>query len=162
MNWEAIGAVAELAGAVAVIATLVYLSIQLRQNSKLLSASLATSNRESTNQLTGLLATDREALGVFWAGVTGRDNLEELDRQHFDALISLYFEALLQSYQQDYVEGLARADWMLAQPGIIQFWQDYSILYDPGFKAYMSGRIKTLHEGQPPEASITASARTPS
>jgi hypothetical protein len=32
MNWEAIGAIAELVGAGAVVLTLIYLSIQLRQN----------------------------------------------------------------------------------------------------------------------------------
>jgi hypothetical protein len=32
MNWEALGAIAEAMGAVGVIATLAYLSIQLRQN----------------------------------------------------------------------------------------------------------------------------------
>ena len=32
MNWEALGAIAELVGAIAVIATLVYLAIQIRQN----------------------------------------------------------------------------------------------------------------------------------
>ena len=33
MNWEAIGAIGELAGAIGVIVTLVYLAIQIRQNS---------------------------------------------------------------------------------------------------------------------------------
>ena len=32
MNWEAIGATGEVVGAVAVFATLVYLAIQIRQN----------------------------------------------------------------------------------------------------------------------------------
>lgn len=34
MNWEAIGAVGELIGAVAVVATLIYLAVQIRQNTK--------------------------------------------------------------------------------------------------------------------------------
>ncbi len=34
MNWDALGAVGEIVGAVAVVATLVYLSIQIRQNTK--------------------------------------------------------------------------------------------------------------------------------
>ena len=85
MSWDAIAALAELAGALAVIATLVYLTVQLRQNSALLKASIATASRESTNQLTGLLASDREALRVFYAGLESRTDLEKLDRQHFDA-----------------------------------------------------------------------------
>ena len=34
MNWEAIGAISEILGAVAVVATLVYLSAQIRQSTK--------------------------------------------------------------------------------------------------------------------------------
>ena len=34
MNWEAVGAIGEVVGAVAVIATLLYLAIQIRQNTK--------------------------------------------------------------------------------------------------------------------------------
>ncbi len=34
MNWEAIGAIGEIAGAVAVVVTLIYLSLQLRENTK--------------------------------------------------------------------------------------------------------------------------------
>jgi hypothetical protein len=33
MNWDAIGAVAELLGAIGVIASLVYLAVQIRQSS---------------------------------------------------------------------------------------------------------------------------------
>jgi len=36
MNWEAIGAIAELMGAIAVFSTLVYLTVQIRQNTKAL------------------------------------------------------------------------------------------------------------------------------
>ena len=34
MNWEAIGAVGEVAGAIGVIATLLYLAAQIRQNTR--------------------------------------------------------------------------------------------------------------------------------
>ena len=36
MNWDALGAIAELLGAIAVFLTLAYLTIQVRQNSKAL------------------------------------------------------------------------------------------------------------------------------
>ena len=34
MNWEALGAIGEIVGAVAVIATLGYLAVQIRQNTR--------------------------------------------------------------------------------------------------------------------------------
>ena len=138
MNWDAIGALAELAGALAVIGTLVYLAVQLRQNSALLKAQIATASRESTNQVTGLLASDREALRVFHAGLDSREQLDELDKQHFDAMVSLYLEALLQSYQQEFSEGLERAHWMIRKRGFIEFWSEYEKLYNRGFRAQIS------------------------
>ena len=144
MNWDALGSIAELAGAIAVVITLIYLALQLRQNSTLVKASIAATTRESTNQLTGLLAADREALRVFYDGLNGRVALEERDRQHFDAMMSLYLEALLQSYQQQFDEGLERADWMLQQQGFADFWADYDSLYPEGFRVYISERLAKL------------------
>ena len=46
MNWDAVGAIAEFAGAVAVIITLIYLSYQLRQSNKIAKAEAI---REITN-----------------------------------------------------------------------------------------------------------------
>ena len=58
MNWDAVGAIAETLGALAVVVTLIYLSLQIRQNSKVLSLNeksfAAQENRERINALTGL------------------------------------------------------------------------------------------------------------
>jgi len=50
LNWEALGAVAELAGAVGVIASLFYLGSQLRRNSESIEAATALSISEATQQ----------------------------------------------------------------------------------------------------------------
>lgn len=34
MNWDALGAIGEMLGAIGVIATLLYLSVQIRQNTR--------------------------------------------------------------------------------------------------------------------------------
>jgi hypothetical protein len=34
MNWDSVGAVGEIVGALAVLITLIYLSVQIRQNTK--------------------------------------------------------------------------------------------------------------------------------
>ena len=54
MNWDAIGAVGEIIGAIAVVATLIYLSTQIRQNNKLLSSD----SRQTlvSNDLTSLIS----------------------------------------------------------------------------------------------------------
>jgi hypothetical protein len=42
VNWEALGAIANLLEAIGVIATLIYLSIQIRQNNKQLRGAATT------------------------------------------------------------------------------------------------------------------------
>ncbi len=53
MNWDAIGAIAELLGAIGVIASLVYLATQIRQNTR--------SVRSATYQ--GLIGVQRQTEG---------------------------------------------------------------------------------------------------
>jgi hypothetical protein len=39
MNWDAIGAIAETLSAIAVVATLIYLALQIRQNTQVIGSS---------------------------------------------------------------------------------------------------------------------------
>ncbi len=59
MNWEAIGATGELMGAAAVLITLIYLAIQVRQNVKLTKASIRESRTAGSQRV--LLAIRDEA-----------------------------------------------------------------------------------------------------
>ena len=47
MNWDAISAIGEATGAIAVLLTLVYLSIQVRHNTKIASADLSSRGQAS-------------------------------------------------------------------------------------------------------------------
>ena len=53
MNWNAVGALAETLGVLGVIATLVYLSVQIRQNSRLLRASSSAVTTSGANVVNG-------------------------------------------------------------------------------------------------------------
>ena len=61
MNWEAIGAVGEVGGAIAVVATLVYLATQIRQNTSAIRASSAQAFADSINQMNIAVASSDEA-----------------------------------------------------------------------------------------------------
>ena len=65
MNWDALGAIAELLGAIAVFLTLAYLTVQVRQNSKALELqnkfSAAQIMQARTDTLTQVIATSSSA-----------------------------------------------------------------------------------------------------
>ncbi|MEM7099014.1 MAG: hypothetical protein AAF541_12205 [Pseudomonadota bacterium] len=78
MNWDAIGAVGEVLGAVGVIVTLVYLALQIRQNSLTTRAEIRQSLAEQQIQFINSRATDpflRGAIDKVYSGdpLTGEE-----------------------------------------------------------------------------------------
>jgi hypothetical protein len=64
MNWDAIGAIGEIVGAIAVLATLIYLAIQIRQNSAI--------QRAQTHQQLALERVNRCAADYHKQGTSRR------------------------------------------------------------------------------------------
>ena len=71
MNWEAIGAIGEIVGALAVVITLVYLSFQLRNNTYATRASIAQALEDSINNGNLLLAGNPSLAKLYRAGKYG-------------------------------------------------------------------------------------------
>jgi hypothetical protein len=134
--------VAELLGALGVIITLAYLAVQIRQNTKLVSASLAGAAREAASELTRILATDSNATRIFWSGLADRSSLAERDRQQFDALITLTFWADRQQFMLGQWEDLHTFEWMLGSQGVREWWAVYSPIFTGPFRDYVEQRLK--------------------
>jgi hypothetical protein len=88
---EQVGSIGELIAAIATVATLAYLALQIRQNSTILASAQAAANREGSSELSVILASNRDAARVFWAGCGSRKSLESSERQQFDAMLSIVF-----------------------------------------------------------------------
>jgi len=87
MNWDAIAAIGELVGATAVLATLIYLAVQIRQNSRSIdqqndvaAAEILQTRADSVTQLVALVANSEENVNVFAKLTTSNDvRPEDLD-----------------------------------------------------------------------------------
>jgi hypothetical protein len=142
MDWEAFGAVAEACGAIAVIVTLVYLSIQIRQSNKLMKTTLAESHLNATNEISKILASDAAAADVFWEGIeTGRDGLSTSQRRQFDALLYLFVNSGYQAFRQEDAESLLRTHWIFQYVGFRNWWEQYSQTYSADFKIYVDTQL---------------------
>ena len=69
VNWAAIGAIGELIGGAAVIATLIYLAIQLRQNTKGIRAQSYYNVVSGKNALYREMASDKELFNILAQGL---------------------------------------------------------------------------------------------
>ena len=91
MNWDAVGAIAEIGGAFAVIVTLFYLALQLRQANQNIRISVARSQVDSQIAWLGQLITDPSAYHLYREGLKASDALSVEDRGRFDLLLHQMF-----------------------------------------------------------------------
>ena len=80
MNWEVLGAVADIISAVAVLATLIYLALQIRQNShsieqqnEVAKSQSLQQRADSVTQLCALVISSEENVAVFTRLLTDKD-----------------------------------------------------------------------------------------
>lgn len=94
MNWDALAAVAELAGALVVVATLVYVAMELRDNSKALRRSAADSALAGVLDITADMARDNEVSQLLTRGTEDWDNLSESERARLVYVLFRLFKVL--------------------------------------------------------------------
>lgn len=83
MDWQAIGAVGEVLGAVGVITTLIYLAAQIRQNNQQLHISTSWNIHEGMAALNSRWADNAEMADILWRGMQEPASLSPLENQRF-------------------------------------------------------------------------------
>jgi len=104
MNWDAVSAVAEVVGAVTVVASLLYLAAQIRQNT---SQARLAAQQATIHELGNALraqAQDREWAGLLSRALEGLDSLDRVERVQFLSHIGSIFR-LYESAYHHYQEG---------------------------------------------------------
>jgi hypothetical protein len=141
VNWDALGAIGELVGAAAVVLTLGYLAVQIRQGSK-------SSRQQSYNDLvtrrTNLLNKMVESdnvTAIVIAGMRG-DAMKEIEAQRFTSW-SLNYVSHMQDVYLQWRAGLVEENVWLAErqflavlvelPGFAAWWQVATQYYLPEF-----------------------------
>lgn len=107
------GAVGDLIGAVAVVASLIYLAIQIRQNTQHIAHSIETTriaalerNIQSGNRIRELLIREPGLAELFLAGMRDFDALRGVDKMRFELLLRNTFA----EFQGGYIRHLSIGD----------------------------------------------------
>jgi hypothetical protein len=153
-NWEAVGAIAEIGGAIGVIATLVYLSIQIRHSSKSERASMQHAVLSEFRQLISQAVQDNELNVAYERYKTGQELPSEI-RDRFLNWISNVFR-VYEEIHDFATSGLiskefwnSRRDNMkrsLAHPEVRDWWQDRKQLYSASFQQVGDQLIAELRQ----------------
>jgi hypothetical protein len=108
MNWEALGAVAELLGAIGVIASLFYLASQIRRNSESVEAATARALTDAT-QMRLLAAAQNSTLAVAFVKEKRGEELSEAEQSQ----LAFLTRATIRGIQNTFVQrrrGMVSAD----------------------------------------------------
>ena len=153
MNWDAIGASAELVGALATVATLAYLALQIRQNTKVVQLSTATARAEQRTQQSAFVSQTPEINRIFWAGLDEPESLSQADYRYFESIFSTYLNAFVASFDLNRENALSPVEWegqmaairwTITKPGFRRYWATWRSQYAKDFAAFVDGLVSKL------------------
>ncbi|MDJ0700029.1 MAG: hypothetical protein QNJ07_09250 [Woeseiaceae bacterium] len=87
MEWDAVGAIAEVLGVIAVVVSLIYVGFQVRQNTIQLRQDNLLETVRGTLDTNWYFHRDSDAFGVFQRGVKSFDDLAPRDQAHFHSIL---------------------------------------------------------------------------
>jgi len=156
MNWEAIGAIAELIGGLAVLVTLVYLALQVRQNNQMQRQQISAHQTNHYVANTHVLANNGELMHLFLKASTGEE-MTQVERWRYGT----FMFGILENFQEMYFLHKAGVQYEFRWIGMQK--STYRYLTTPGGRAWwnsvrekqfvkeFSEYVDDLLAGKPPE-----------
>ena len=146
MNWEAASSIAEIVGAAGVIASLIYLAIQIRHSTRVARAATRQAIAESTQKLGDDLINNADMAEIFVKHLSGGElsAVEKLrlqsrcyrDLQHWENIHYQFKEGLVSSDQwMGFRKNLVT---LLAIDVYREFWEHEASHYSDAFQAEMA------------------------
>ena len=151
MDWDAIGAIGEIIGAVAVFATLIYLSLQIRHNSAMTKAAIRQARVDWSLEWAAAFANSDYLPAIHLKVQTGEEltseeelrwmtfkhawhrNLEAALIQQIDGLLD---SEVLEGQRQHLIDDAA-------QVSILHKWDSFKTHFDPRYQAFVDDTIET-------------------
>jgi hypothetical protein len=161
MNWDAIGAVGEVGGALAVVATLVYLAAQLRQNTRALQSATFQEISTTMGQNMEVLSMIPDAATLMLLAQEGLENLTAEQRIKFGHISMMCFRRIETVFVQESMgfvdsrltQGFRRSALSaLLNQGMREWWEQSKGAFSDEFAAWVDeelakGGISGIHAG---------------
>ena len=157
MNWDAIGAIAEVVGVVGILVSLMYLAVQIRQNTRQISSNIEATrlaafehNIESGNRIRELYILHPELSELFLKATKQYQDLSSTDRFRFSMLLRNTFSSMQGAYVRQLslehdpygVEGIETVmDELLSNQGVRQVITSIKPDWRPEFRKFVDSRL---------------------
>jgi hypothetical protein len=150
LNWDAIGAIGEIMGAFWVLVTLIYLSTQIRNNTKAVKSESAHRITDSFNQLNLLVASNERLAEIWHKGVAHYDDLSDPEKVSFGFMQlaafriydSLYYQIQRGTGNEQLWKGEVNTiRWLFSSPGMRAWWSQQQFAFSPSFQEYIDNIV---------------------
>jgi len=146
MNWDAIGAIGEILGALAVVLTLGYLAIQVKQNSHGMRVAAKLEIDKQHTTFTDLILKDPQLFKLQVEGLAGQE-LSEIESARFALLMqrctwnfsSMHYQYKTQELSdEDWHESKRLIKWITASVGFRAWWEQNQVNFSKDFRNYLN------------------------
>ena len=146
MDIMELGAIGELVGGIAVIGSLIFVGLQVRQNNRLVTDSVVQAARSITDEFLRDLSKDPLLSKFYLAGLADTDALPPEERIRFDMILLRVFRAMESLFLEHRDRLMSDEVWrsnertfmrILRQPGGLASWQRQSPLFVERFVGYV-------------------------
>jgi hypothetical protein len=147
INWDALAAISALLGSIGVIATLVYLSIEIRHNTRSVRLSTFHDAIRDMADAVDQLGHDADLTRIYYDGMQDFDGLSQEERRRF----ATYFTSVLRRYENILYQGrhgvldrvalqglTEHLRYALSQPGTRAWWSRADNLFNDDMKRFVS------------------------
>lgn len=143
MSWDAIGTIAEVVGAIAVLITLIYLTVQLRQNTQAMKSATIDSLNSAMVSNIELFVTDSDLLDLMNKANRNETLSDSEEAKYYYLLLMLVrrFEGFYFQRTLGFVEASMTAGYEHSMLSIIgrnqNWWQRAKKVFSPSFVTHV-------------------------
>ena len=147
MDFETLGNIGDFLGGIGVIITLIYLTSQIRQNTKSIRVSAFQTAQRDVAQFMDQLASDPDLVRLFFEGGRSFPRLDQRDRQRYATLMvslckrieTIIHELNAGNIDPSQCEGiLEHCRVTLEQPGAKLWWEEAKHLFNKELRDHVS------------------------
>jgi len=162
MNWEAVGAIAEALGVIAIFVSLVYMAVQIRQNTREVSRSIDANrlaalerNIDASSHIRELLVLHPEVAQLLLNGYESYNKLEASEQFRFGMLLRNIFSGMQGAYirqlsvehdPQEFEGSKRFLDNILRNRGVREWLERSEPDWHPAFQDFVDLRLEAIKQ----------------
>jgi hypothetical protein len=169
MNWDALGAIGEICGALVVIATLVFLSRQISAGNRIAQGQAMRDLIGQFNESMQRWADQPETIPIMQRGLDDYEALSSTEKAHFSIRLAPMvnqFDLMLRLNRDDQFPSDLLDDFaaicvsVLATPGGKKYWAEASATFSPQVADHLNQSLKD-NRARPPVTDFVSHWRKP-